>query len=287
MQLDLPEPALLMQRLLYSPGGKLRPLFALEGFEEAGREGPWRCGGLAVEDSVTVFLLQERFYFPCAEGGGAVGGRVLLPLLLLQLDQTGLMDAKQQGDIYLHFGLEEPLPSLPVEVPGCTAVVLSQLPSLHTTCFLQQVHSALSQGLPLAPQDFHKALEVCQSTSLSVDATPLLAAHCGHALTHFPSHPEPAPPPLPCDLLCLLLSAALSKRSWTCSLTSANKGCREEGEGQGVESHCACCTRLLNQTFKQHLEELGFREVVQCGPSHFWLNRETQLSAAESTMVSS
>lgn len=280
-QLQVSALTLLMKRLLHSPRGVLHPLFALEGFEQAGGEGPWRCGVVNVEDSITVFLLAERFYFPSAEEDGAKGGRVLIPLLLLQLDQVELMEIQQQEDFYMHFDLAAPPPSLPPEVPSSTTVILSPLSSLHTSCYLQQVYSALSQGLPLVPQDFHKALELCHSTCLTVDATPLLAAHCRHALIHFPSHPEPATPPLSCELLCVLLSAALSKRNWTCNLSHVEQGYREEAVSQ-----ISCSSRLLNQTFMHHLNELGFKEVNQCGPTYFWLDRETQLSTAESAMVS-
>ena len=279
--------SLLMQRLLGSSGGKLLPLFTLGGFEEHGGQCCWRCGAVSVDDSVTLFLLSETIYF-LPKDGTAAGDtpperRGVLPLLLLQSSHSQLMDVQPLEDVFLHFDLLNP-PDLPVEVPASTAVLLSQVTSLHATCYLQLLHSALSHGLPLAPQDFRQGLQVCDSASLCVDATPLLAAHCGHAKTSFLSQPdlEPAPPPLTSDLLCLLLSAALSKRTWTCVLSSADAACGEEGE----ESHCVHCTQELNQTFCQHLEGLGFKKVTQCGPAHFWLDREMEMSAAESTMVS-
>ena len=241
-----------------------------------------------MDDTLTIYLIPERLYLPPAEEGVAAGRRGLLPLLLLQLSQAQLVDAQAQKDEYLHFDLVGPRPSLPADVPVSTSTILSQMSGLHATCYLQLVHFALSQGIPLHPEDFRLGLEVCQSASLMVDATPLLAAHCGHALSHFTSRPDhtPSPPPLTSELLCLLLSASLSKRNWTCSLAAAANEPPTEEEGKGEESPCASCTHQVNETFKQHLTELGFREVTQCSPTHFWLDKDAQLTAAESFLVS-
>ena len=267
-QVSLPDPTLLLQRLRAST--HLQPLFALSAFESTAESAMWKCGAVNDGDTIIVILLPRRFYW-----NGDVTESALLPILLLQytLDLNLDLSTSQHVDAFLHFDLTT-TPSF-AEVPSSMKRLLTQLSSLHTTCYLQLVDMALREQWVLSSHDFLAGLQVCQSTTLSLDLTPLVAGLCNHAVTWFPATDSEGSedkceerfqhPPILSETLCRILTSALSKRMWTCSV-------RMEEEVKEADSKCDLHTQQVNQALQQCLQELGFRPVPQSGPTHFWLH---------------
>ncbi len=279
---SLPDPALLLQRLKAS--GKLQDILSLLEFESYADSATWTCGAVSAgdDDAVIVVLLPRQFYW--RRGGSDAA---LLPVILLHytLDLNSEPSAKHQVDTFLHFDLLTP-PSL-AAMPPSMQTLLTQLFSLHRASYVQLVHSALAREWPLSRSDFLTGLQVCRSSSLSVDLTPLVAALCQHSVTFFPADAEKAGSdwvechaPLQSEELCRLLSSALSKLTRTCSLRG------EEGrEEDHTPSHCDLCTQQVNQALRRYLQVMGFRPVALCGPAHFWLDSAT--SAGDNNQVHS
>ena len=289
----LPDPALLVQRLLSS--AKLKDLFTLVDFDATAESALWKCGAVNTNDTVTVFLLPWKLYWHKDDTR-----TTLLPVILLQytLDlNSDLNVVSPLGDTFLHFDLVTP-PTLS-DVPASMKPLLTQLSSQHTHCYLQLVQRALTNHWVFAREDFLTGLSICQSSQLSVDLTPLLAALCHHAVTCFPTdqggqatggdvelgdqgcpaesansggHADSGDywtchAPLQSDVVCRLLTSALSKLMWTCFLRV------EEGRDEdSTHSICNLCTQQVSQAFLRYLEEVGFKEVPQCGPSYFWMD---------------
>lgn len=261
---------LLLHRLQRS--AKLQEILAIVDFEE---HAQWTCTAMInANDDLIVFLLPWRLYCPRE---GERRGVALLPIIMLQCCQEQLLNSDLVAphlaeDVYLQLDLLTQPPKL-ADVNLSLKELLCQLSSLHTSCYLEQVHSALTQHLPLSREDFLRGVAVCQTSTLSVDMTPLLSGICTHALTTFPASAElgKCTVPLHPDVLSQLLSAALSKLTWTCVLQPA-PGLGEEGRGEDSHNPCYLHTQQINQALKTHLDELGFRAVMQCGPSHFWLD---------------
>lgn len=255
---------------------KLRDLFAVVDIRD---NVQWTCAAMVnADDNLTVFLLPWQLYCP-HEGEGR--GVAMLPIIMLQccpeqLLNSDLIDPCPAEDLYLHFDLLT-RPSQLAEVAPSLKDLLGRLSSLHTSCYLKQVNSALTLHLPLSREDFLRGVAVCQTNILSVDVTPLLSGLCQHALTSFPANAElgTCTVPLPSDVLSQLLSTALSKSTWTCVVQPA-LGPGEEGEGS-----CHLHTQQINQALKTHLAELGFRGVPQCGPSYFWLDSRSDNSSVK------
>ena len=256
----------ILQRLQASP--ELQQLFAVLDLQHTVE---WTCVAMVTSDNeLIVFLLPWQLYSDCRDEGRGVA---LLPIVMFQCCQeqllnSNLAESRPTEDVYLHFDLQTQ-PILTEVCPGLKDL-LCQLRSLHTSCYLEQVHAALVQGLLLTQQDFLRGVTVCQTNTLSVDLTPLLAGLCAHSLTEFPSSPElgTKSAPLPSDVLSHLLSAALSKLTYTCVVRG---GGREEG---GAGEECQLRTQQINQTFRRHLDKLGLRAVTQCEQAYFWLDNE-------------
>lgn len=282
--LSLPDPSHLLHRLRASV--QLREVMSLVGFEDSVVCTEWTCAAVSAgeSDSVTVFLWPWRFFFQAC--GDVVSGKrsAVLPILLLHTTQTHILhpgDASpQQADVYLSFDLQRS-PRVLDEVAPVVRGLLTQLLSLHTSCYLELLQSSLAEQLPLCSHDYLAGLEVCHSTPLSVDVTPLLAALCTHCLTSFqpeegvssfhdqPPQPEEGVSKLPdVSTLCQLLSSALSRLAWTCSVKQKVEG----REDFNTSPHCSLYTNQLNEAFRHHLEGVGFRPVPHCGPSHYWMD---------------
>lgn len=178
-QLSLPDPALLIKRLHSSE--KLRSLFELVDFDTTAESAIWTCGAVNTGNVVTILLLPRQFYWRQDASSTA-----LLPVILLQCTLDSDPATTTQGDTFLHYDLVTP--PLLSAVAESMQPMLSQLSSLHTRCYLHLIHMALTQHWALASADYLTGLEICRSSSLSVDITPLLAALCSHAVTCFPAN---------------------------------------------------------------------------------------------------
>lgn len=272
---SLSDHASIINRLQLS--SKLSDLLAAVHLEELAQ---WTCTALATNDSdLTVFLLPQQLYRDCR---GGERGVALLPLIVLQcyreqLLNSDLEDPSPPEDLYLHFDLAPP--STSTDVPPSLKELLSQLSSLHTSCYLKQVNSALMQHLALSREDFLRGVAVCQTGTLSVDVTPLVSGLCQHSVTSFPASPhlDSATVPLSSEVLSQLLSAVLSRLMWTCVVRRAEGG----GDwGRSEDGSCSLHTQLVNQALRTHLHQLGFKVVPQCGHTHFWLDSSDQLKVS-------
>ena len=250
----LVNPAPLMQRLRSSE--KLQDLFLLVDFESTADSATWICGAVSADEVVTVLLLPKQFWHHAATGN------TILPIVVLQYTQQLNPDPNASGPIdnSQHFDLV----TSPVLSTMAASIkeVLTQLSFFHTSCYLQAMHFALTQHLPFCSQDYLTCLQVCKTSTLSVDLTPLLAGLCHHTRSDM----------LTSDVLCQLLTAALSKKVWSCSVARA-----EEVWPQEDSSYCNNSTQQVNATFRQHLLSVGFQGVPQCGPTHFWLDASTHI----------
>lgn len=301
--LTLADPAPLLTQLRGS--GKLKRLCGLMDVG-AGAGAEWTCTAASNGDEgVIVFLLPRRLYCPASGRKTGEGGVALIPIILLQCCQAQLLnsdltDTPPPEDIYLRFDMTTTPPPELVKMAPSLRDLLTQLSSLHSSCYLEQLHSALTCELSVCEQDLLRGMEVCKTSILSVDMTPLLSGLCQHSLTSLPpsttssnTQSDTYTIPLPPHLLCQLLSATLSKLTWTCAvqLTSpSSSSCGGVGLEEGGTSEgplpCQLHTEQINQAFREHLSQLGFREVPHCGPTHFWLDsckdaRQPQVSASE------
>lgn len=253
----LVNPAPLMQRLKSSE--ELQDLFLLVDFEGTGDSATWICGAVSADEVVTMLLLPKQFWYHARTGS------TILPVVILQYTQQLNPDPSVSGQIdsCQHFDLlSSPVLST---MAAFMKEVLTQLSFFHTSCYLQAMHFALTQHLPFCSQDYLTCLQVCKTSILSVDLTPLLAALCPHTRSDM----------LTSDVLCQLLTAALSRKAWSCSVARA-----EEGGGvwpQEDSAYCSNSTQQINATFRQHLLKVGFQGVPQCGPTHFWLDAGTHI----------
>lgn len=255
---SLVDPAPLMQRLRSSD--KLQDLFLLVDFEGTADSATWICGAVSADEVVTVLLLPKQFWRYAGTSAGT--GSTILPIVVLQYTQQLNPDPSVSGQIdsCQHFDLlTSPVPST---MAASIKEVLTQLSFFHTSCYLQAMHFALTQHLPFCSQDYLTCLQVCKTSILSVDLTPLLAGLCRHTRSDM----------LTSDVLCQLLTAALSKKAWSCSVARA-----EEVWPQEDSSYCNNSTQQVNATFRQHLLNVGFQVVPQCGHTHFWLDATTHI----------
>lgn len=273
-------PSHLLQRLKNSK--TLQDLLSLVDFESTAESAKWMCTAVSVDDNVTVFLFPWQLYCHSVSAVPNTVSKAVLPILMLQWNQAQILspdltDTQPPGDVYLHFDLHSPPNPLGPEVVPSLRGLLTQLSSMHSSCYLEQVHSALTEHLPLSEEDFLTGLEACQSSSLSVDVTPLLAGLCQHSLTRFPSRVElgTCSIPLHSDVLCQLLSAALGKLTGICTVQCAT------AEEQEWTSQCSLHTQLVNQAFRSHLDKLGFKPVTQCGIAYFWLESDSSSKGSE------
>ncbi len=217
-----------------------------------------------------------------------------LPLVLLRLEHSHVLEPLSftpsstslqslvAGDWCLELDLTHPATPT-CDASGCDLV--SSVSSLHLSCYLSMLHTALISMISLSPADVSLALQNCQQSAVAVDATPLFSVLCPHVETSWRDKPglDSFSLPLQTEQLCLLLSASLAKHEWSVYIQAKDTAEVDEEAGHG----CGQSASFLNRVLQDQLGKLGF-ESVRMGKEGnlYWLDADRLQQLTRGLLVS-